>query len=348
MSKSIDEILREPDDSELCGDVYSWILDHRGNSLDASKVTEAERVVVLTTHVRGIIDNGGFRYLFEGDLVGDPEYALTMEAFATIGCAKAVDAFRKTLAIFPDSRPPRDIDKRLRYYLKRIKRWPTDMDIQFFDASKEVDGLLAAYIRLNAEEFRRIRFRKPNKLRRKASEQSIESEGNKPLAEIPHWARVAFAAYCARLVYPLLTEGWPDIPAERTDGVRRAIDLAEMSAAEGRAIAGLKEAEMDAVGTAGAALMGETDEGDPAPKNLLDGTKASLTAKAAEKAAAAACAPPNESRELAADAWGFAFQVADESTRELFRETLHKFEKVAIRGNWTDRTRVPPEIWTML
>ena len=43
------------------------------------------------------------------------------------------------------------------------------------------------------------------------------------IAILPRWARVAFAARCARRVQPLFMTGWPDAPKEHVESVERAI-----------------------------------------------------------------------------------------------------------------------------
>ena len=89
MAKSLKLLLAEPDNFELCNGLFTRIVEYHGDDIDASAVSEDERVVLLVWHVSGIIGNGGFRYLFEGNLKGDPHFALTAEAFRVTGCKKA-------------------------------------------------------------------------------------------------------------------------------------------------------------------------------------------------------------------------------------------------------------------
>jgi hypothetical protein len=156
MAKSLQELLANADDSELCNGVFDLIITHHGEDIDASTIGMAERVVLLAWHASGIIGNGGFRYLFEGNITGDPYFALTPDAFQAAGCKKAAEAIQKTLALFPRSRPQRDIKERLRHYLGRIKAWPTDMDMQFFAADRELRKCLADYIRSHEFAFRHL------------------------------------------------------------------------------------------------------------------------------------------------------------------------------------------------
>ena len=231
MAKPLRILLAEPDDFELCNVLFTRIVDYHGDDIDVSAIREAERVVLLVWHVSGIIGNGGFRYLFEGDLKGDPDFALTAAAFQAAGCREAAEAVRKTLAIFPDSRPPTDIEERLRYYLKRIKGWPTDLDRQFFCAQDDLKKCLADYIRSHADAFAHLdtpKVKQPEKKESKSAKEATRRKKAGPtLADLPRWARVAFAARCARHVFPLLAQHWPEIPSTRSDAVRSAIDLAE-------------------------------------------------------------------------------------------------------------------------
>jgi hypothetical protein len=310
-------------------------------------------------HVAGIVGNGGFRYLFEGNLQGDPYFALTAEAFQAVGCKKAAEAVRKTLAMFPDSRPQRDIGERLRYYLSRIKGWPTELDMQFFAAHDSLTKCLADFIRSHREAFGHLdrpRARRRLKKRPKPTEEAPKrrSKTGQTLADLPHWARVAFAARCARQVFPLLTQHWLTIPTERSNAVRQAIDLAEQSASEGRPVDGLKDAVLKALMAAGAALASSPEfaRGEPRPENANSGTIASFVAKAAEKAAESAQADPDHSLWAALEAQSIATSAANSAGEAGIADALEqdfaKLHRAAAHGLWTDRTTIPPEIWAML
>src|SRR5262249_60778677 len=100
--------------------------------------------------------------------------------------------------------------------------------------------------------------------------------------------RVASAARGAWRVLQLFSENWPNAKPERRKAVLTAIRLAEESAEAGRARDGLEEAVMNAVMTAGAALMGLygfPDAQEPLPD---DGKKASVAAAVAQAAREAA------------------------------------------------------------
>src|SRR5688572_9068688 len=51
------------------------------------------------------------------------------------------------------------------------------------------------------------------------------------IERLPRWARVAFAARCARRVLPLFRGFWPAAPAEYAAAVERAVGFVEHAAA---------------------------------------------------------------------------------------------------------------------
>lgn len=338
----IDEILAEADDFKLCDGVFSAITGHHGRDIDAAALPEPERVVLLVWHTSGIIDNGGFRYLFEGNLDGDPDFALSAASYAAIGATQAAEAFRQTLATFPGSRPPRDVKKRLRFYLENSPRWPTDQDNQFFSAGDEIRACLAAYVRAHASDFRHLDA--PASADDDDEEEEDEPPEDEPADEpaaddgptpyqvielLPHWKRVALAARCARQAFPLLTRFWPDVDGKYPRYVLEAIRLAETSAVKGAAADGLERAAVNAIMTAGAALASLPDDDDPKPRNALEGTIASQAAKAAEKAAEAAGADEEKSAFAALEAWNFARSAAEEAEDE---ELVQRLDQVLVEA----------------
>jgi hypothetical protein len=358
MAKSLQILLAQTDDAELCDGVFDLVVAYHGEDIDASAISEAERVVLLVWHASGIIGNGGFRYLFEGNIKGDPYFALTAEAFQAAGCKKAAEAVQETLALFPQSRPQKDIQARLRHYLSRIKAYPTDMDMQFFAAKHDLRKCLADYIRSHDFAFKHLDHpkakRSPERPRPPEKPPRRKRKTRSPLADLPHWARVAFAARCARAVLPLLSRHWPAAPAKHSRAVRLAIELAEQSAEEGRPVEGLKEAVINATIVAGAALSAgsEFNPKEPPPENALEGTIASFVAKAAEFTARAAKADPRESLSNASEALTWAKSAMDsadeEGVADAQKEDFANHQRAAIRGKWTDETRIPSEIWSML
>jgi hypothetical protein len=147
------EILADPIDFNLCNRLFLLIADRYGNELDVTKETEQERTVSLVWHSYGIIGNGGFQYLLEGNFKGDPGFRETAKYYRRIGCETAAACFDHLFAAFPKGEIPADIDKRLRRYQKSFSGFPNKVDGPYFSASKEIESCLATYIRANAGAF---------------------------------------------------------------------------------------------------------------------------------------------------------------------------------------------------
>jgi len=177
--------------------------------------------------------------------------------------------------------------------------------------------------------------------------QTLEVMDELPLAEIveadaepkprtlPHWAGVAFAAHCARGVFPLLSKYWPLMPMERAARIRVAIEMAAASAAQAKPQPELNFLVVEMMAVAGAALVGASGI---APPDARSGTLASFIAKTAEKAVDAARTPPGKSAPLTREAFAFAEQAASEApdlVRQLKRDR-RLLMRVAAKRAWND------------
>lgn len=361
--KRIAALLSGDDRSELFSAVFRRIVRRYGGNLDVMDLKAHERVFLLAYDAWGIIGNGGFNYLFEQNIRGDPHFEETAAAFTAIGCDATAEAFAKVFRLFPDGRPPEDV--RLRVHLYRSgpgeRRGP--IDEQFFAADKDIERCLFAYVHAHGEEFveldrlpPRRRAAKKRKRRPRIDEDAGPTAGDL-VGSLPHWARVAFAARCGRSVWPLFMANWPDARAERRQAVTRALELAEISAASARSVEELDDAQLKACVTAGGAMMGlygfsfnREDEEESFPPDGNAALIASVAARTAEEAAKAAENPPEESVHPVLAAFAFARQAAGESSElveTLWRE-LMQLERVARRGEWTDQTPVPPNVWDLL
>lgn len=361
----IAELLEGNDDHELFSVVFDRIVRRYGGDLNVMDLKAHERVFLLAYDAWGIIGNGGFNYLFERSIRGDPHFEETAAAFATIGCDAAAEAFAEVFQLFPDKQPPEDVEERLRLYRSGpgTKRGPIDK--QFFAASKEIRNCLRAYVQAHGEQFTELDRLPPSRRKakkRKRRPRSDDSDGptaGDVVGSLPHWARVAFAARCGRRVWPLFTSNWPDALPERSQAVTRALELAEMSAASARPVEGLKKAVGNAVQTAGGAMLAvygitieddEEDEDEPLPQDGNAAIIASFAAHAAEHAANAASKPPAESADSALEAFGWARQAAGDDSeiiQALWGELI-QLERIARRGGWNDQTPVPASVWELL
>jgi hypothetical protein len=146
MTKSSGKPNPSRDDSELVQTVILGINKKHGDRIDLAKYTAAESTLVLTELVRGIIGNGGFRHLLEGDIPGDPDYRLSVKAFETLGLRPIVETFREVLSVFPRSRPPRNLDRRLNKYLETPYKERQKLDKKFWEADDQITAGQAQFI----------------------------------------------------------------------------------------------------------------------------------------------------------------------------------------------------------
>jgi hypothetical protein len=335
-------------DSRLCNRTVIGIANQYGEDIDVSDLPEEHRIVLLVDTARGIIGNGGFNYLFEGTFKGDPHYFLTAAAFQAIGCRKAASAFQEALALFPDGKPPTDTEERLQIYRRGTGAQRHRLDCAIWDSGAEIETKLADYIRSHREAFRQLPAPKRKKIKQKKRRARAPEE---PMwtARVPHWARVIFAARCAKAALPFLAKNWPNALEKRRAALERAIELAEQSAITGQPADGLKDAKMHATVTAGSALIGmygfefpEEKEENDAPKDGNAAALASAVAKAAEYAAEAALCSPRKSADAAASAWLSACDAANKAPdfQQLLEDYFQMLLQRAAEEGWTDDTPV--------
>jgi hypothetical protein len=110
-------------------------------------------VVLLAWHAMGIIDNGGFQYLFEGSFEVDPGIGKTAAVFTRIDSRPCAEAFEEVFRLFPDSKPPTDDFERLELYEAVSEDRRRAIDRKFWSGSRSIPTLLARYIRENHNAF---------------------------------------------------------------------------------------------------------------------------------------------------------------------------------------------------
>ena len=144
--------------NDLWDATYDRILKQHGDDVQLNQIPKPQQAVLAVVNSHGILGNGGFQYLFEGDFPGDPGFVLTRQAYATIGANDAIAAFDKAFAVFPNSTPPADIDERLRiwqsnYNLRDSLTDDSSPDSMYFSAMDGVLSRLNEYIRENPDAF---------------------------------------------------------------------------------------------------------------------------------------------------------------------------------------------------
>jgi len=145
------------EDLTFCNDTFTAVLKHHGDKFDPSTASIPHRTVACVMHAHGIIGNGGFRFLFEGDFPGDPSYKLTRQAYSDIGAQQAVEAFNEAFSAFPNGEPPQKLEERERLFLAKYPGFLTPVDKKYLSASHDIEAKLAAYIRANESAFKSLR-----------------------------------------------------------------------------------------------------------------------------------------------------------------------------------------------
>lgn len=151
--REFERLFAEATDFDLCNGVFVLIGDRYHHCIAADQSSDAVRVVRLTWHASGIIGNGGFEYLFSDDVPGDPGFQLTLAGFKTLGIERAVSAFQEALSLFPKSRLPRNIEKRMQIYKATSEAIRDSINGKFCDAIQdEIEHRLADYLRTHRAE----------------------------------------------------------------------------------------------------------------------------------------------------------------------------------------------------
>jgi hypothetical protein len=131
---------------ELCNSAWRGIVDQHGDAARATDFAAHERVVVLVWTVMGIVDNGGFEYLFSSELPGDPGYRLSLAALRTIRCHGAADALEDALRVFPGGQAPLDDATRKAMFDAHPEEERRRLASRFWQAHDAIVMKLAAYI----------------------------------------------------------------------------------------------------------------------------------------------------------------------------------------------------------
>lgn len=82
--------------------------DPRGLSL-------LDQTILAVSSAQGVIDNGGFRYFFEGDWPGRPPYSFFSDAYRRIGAEGPAKCIDDAAALFPFANPERHEKRRTRF-----------------------------------------------------------------------------------------------------------------------------------------------------------------------------------------------------------------------------------------
>lgn len=349
MPKKLAEVLAAEKDEDVCNGLYFLMVARYGKHIDPTTLSAEQRTAFLVWHTNTLIGNGGFNGYFKSDPPGDPQYVHMQAAYEAIGCEPAAAAVRRVFDSFTNRIPPTDPSDRLRAFVRANNAVQGALNRDYYKAGKELTTAVANYIRKNAAAFADIEkppepysianAPPPKPVAAPApSDSSIENG----IAKLPHWARAAFYANCARVVLPLWENAWPDSPTEFQQGVEQAVLLAELCAAQGEAVGDQKTAASLAVQAAEAAAAAD-------PKKRMGGAPPADPVTAVNIAVTAACALDFIAGDAEADAYEFAKSAVESAGRldliEMVQEHFSQVKRLAREAGWTDKTPVPPEVF---
>lgn len=347
MAKSLAEVLAAPTDNDVCSGLYSLLIARYGKHFDPASLPVEHRTAFLVWNVNTIVGNGGFNGFFKADFAIDPQYVHMRAAYDAVGCERAATAVSRVFDSFTNRTPPVDPADRMRAFVRANNAVQGALNRDYFKASNELVSALAKYIRDNATAFAEIE--KPPEPYALAGAPA-PTVAQVPVADpvetgvkwLPHWARAAFFANCARLTLPIWEHAWPDAPSDYQQAVEQAVILAELCATEGQAVGDLRSATAQAVGAAEASAARDPSArmGGPAPANPVAAVNVAL---------AAASTLDFISGDDEAEPYGFAKAAMESAGRmdllELVQEHYQRVKRLGREAGWTDKTPVPPEIF---
>lgn len=140
------------EDLEWVGDLCE-ALGERADERGPDSLTPAEQTVLLPYWLKGIVDNGGFQYFYEGAT----EAAEVAEAFERIGLPDLAEACRLSLDVFPDRRPPISQDAMFTWMEAQgpevADLWERLSETVWACKPEKLYGALARYVRAHSESF---------------------------------------------------------------------------------------------------------------------------------------------------------------------------------------------------
>ncbi len=351
MAKTLADVLAAEDDLVVCNGLYSLLLTRYGKLFNPATLPVEHRTVFSVWHTNMMIGNGGFHAFFNAEMPGDPDYTHMLAGYKAIGCGPACAALNRVFDAFPDRVPSDDPVERLRVFVHGNNEVDGALNRDFLETADALTTAVAAYIRKHAAALADVE--KPGTgyaiaVPRRALKAAVSvpvvgrlDPVATGLPRLPRWARAAFYAHCAHLVFSDWDEAWPESPPMYREGIEQAIILAQLCAAQGRAVGDLKAASQQAIcaAQAAAATDAKARMGGPPPADPVAATNIAISA---------ATALDFISGDEEAD-FGFAKAAIDASGRadlmEQVQDDFQKLKKLAREGGWTEKTPVPPEVF---
>lgn len=338
MPDSLAAVLSTEVGFDLCNGLYSLLAAHHGELVDPSTIPVEHRTVMLVWQTQRVIANNGFNGFFGADLPGDPDYRHMRAAYEALGCEPVTLAIQRVFDAFPDTVVPSDPRARVQAFGKANHAVHGALNRDFSKVQAALKTALAEYIRKNADAFAGVD--QPGKFRPGDPVPGVDADTvdkvSEGVSDLPRWARIAFFARCARQVFPLWEEAWPDAPPEYRETIELAITLAERTATEAEPAGGLKAAAADVARIVESAVS----ESSYAPV---------FPQRAALIAAAAGSVVDYILGQDDTGSYGFAKGIIADADRddllEDIQEDFQRIEQHASEGSWNDKTPVPQEVF---
>ncbi|HEY5254109.1 MAG TPA: DUF4375 domain-containing protein [Acidobacteriaceae bacterium] len=142
---SEDELLERASDT-----VYQEMERVGGDPLKLPLVMQP--IAILYT-VQAMVDNGGFRYLFEGDFPFSPPYSAFAAAYREIGASDIADLLERAVALFPFENPHLNSEGRNNYMDSLQESDPLFLLGDMVCGDERVWKLMEEYVKNHPEAF---------------------------------------------------------------------------------------------------------------------------------------------------------------------------------------------------
>ena len=156
MGRTYTELLADEDDFNIANGFAGLILAPHHGEFDARLYRPVERPIVLSWQAKGVIGNGGFQFLFEGEWPGDSNYGLTIDAHRAIGCDDQVKAFQLALEATDGST---EQDERWERFAELPDEDRERINALYWGKGDAVQRQIAIYVRSNARRLKHLRGR---------------------------------------------------------------------------------------------------------------------------------------------------------------------------------------------
>jgi len=138
-------------DFQLCNNIFCLFAE-KNNIVDVNTYDEIERTITLVWLSHGLIGNGGFRHLFEGEYNGDSGFIYTIASYKKIGAQHAYDACVLAVHNFPNGIIPLDINERnVAINALPANTWD-QANSNYYAAQRDTETCLARFIREHRKE----------------------------------------------------------------------------------------------------------------------------------------------------------------------------------------------------